>query len=110
MVVAYSGHRCWTTGCGICITYERYWETNLENNKLFPNPSLNGIFQLKLVEDYDEVKIAIANMSGRIIQNSKFQKFGSKIDIDLSEYSAGIYIVNIIADSKPLEAIKAVRS
>ncbi|NRD23267.1 carboxypeptidase-like regulatory domain-containing protein [Winogradskyella litoriviva] len=82
----------------------------IKANKLFPNPSSSGIFQLKLVEDYEEVKIAIANMSGRIIQSSTFQKFGSKIDIDLSEYSTGIYIVNIIADDKRLEPIKAIRN
>lgn len=82
----------------------------IKANILFPNPSSSGIFQLKLVEDYDELKISISNMSGRIIQNSTFQKFGSKIDIDLSEYSTGIYIVNIIADGKLLEVIKAVRS
>ena len=109
VVVAYSGHRCLTTGCGICITYERYWETNLEKNKLFPNPSSNGIFLLKLVEDYDEVKISITNMSGRIIQNSSHQKFGKKVTIDLSQFSTGIYVVNIVADGKRLEPIKAVK-
>ncbi|RED43238.1 putative secreted protein (Por secretion system target) [Winogradskyella eximia] len=109
VVIAYSGHRCWTTGCGICITYERYWETNLEKNKLFPNPSSNGIFQLKLVEDYAEVKISIANMSGRIIQNSSHQKLGKKVTIDLSQFSTGIYVVNIVTDGKRLEPIKAVK-
>ena len=109
VVIAYSGHRCWTTGCGICITYERYWETNLEKNKLFPNPSSNGIFQLKLVEDYVEVKISIANMSGRIIQNSSHQKLGKKVTIDLSQFSTGIYVVNIVTDGKRLEPIKAVK-
>ena len=109
VIVAYSGHRCWTTSCGISISYNTYWDTNVEKNKLYPNPSSNGIFQLKLVENYDEVKISIANMSGQIIRNSSSQKLGKKIAIDLSQFSTGIYIINIIADGKRLEPIKAVK-
>ncbi|WP_405573302.1 carboxypeptidase-like regulatory domain-containing protein [Winogradskyella sp. Asnod2-B02-A] len=109
VVVAYSGHRCWTTGCGVSISYNTYWDTNVEKNKLYPNPSSNGIFQLKLVENYDEVKISVANMSGQIIWNSSSQKLGKKITIDLSQFSTGIYIINIIADGKRLEPIKAVK-
>ena len=90
--------------------YATYWDnTNVEKHKLFPNPSSNGIFQLKLVEDYVEVKISIANMSGRIIQNSSHQKFGKKVTVDLSQFSTGIYVVNIVVDGKRLEPIKAVK-
>ena len=110
VVVGYASHRCWSTGCGICITYETYWETELLKNKLFPNPSSSGIFQLKLTEDYDKVDISIANMSGRVIQNATYQKFGEIGNIDLSQFSAGIYIISIIADGKRLEAIKAIKS
>lgn len=76
--------------------------------KLFPNPSSNGIFQLTLNEDYDEVEISVSNISGRIIQNSTHQKFEDKVVVDLSQFSAGIYIVNIIANGgNRLEPIKA---
>ena len=110
VVVAYSGHRCRTTGCGISITYDTYWDaTNVKKNTLYPNPSSNGIFQLKFAADYDKVKISIANMSGRIIQNFTHQKFGKKVSVDLSEFPTGIYVINIIADGKRLEAMKAVK-
>jgi hypothetical protein len=77
--------------------------------KLYPNPSSNGIFQLKLAENYDEVKISVTNLSGQTIQNSTHQKFGEKLNIDLSQYATGIYIISIIADGKSLETIKAIR-
>ncbi|WP_179339745.1 carboxypeptidase-like regulatory domain-containing protein [Winogradskyella ludwigii] len=110
VVVAYnSRYRCCTTSCGICITSLTYWETELEKNKLFPNPSSNGIFQLKLTENYNKVEVVIANISGRIIQNSTYQKFGEIGSIDLSQFSKGIYIVNIIADGKLMESIKAIK-
>lgn len=82
----------------------------IKANKLFPNPSSSGVFQLQLNDNYEKVEISIANMSGRIIQNSTHQKFGKKIGVDLSQFSSGIYIVKILADGKRLESIKAVRS
>lgn len=111
VVVAYDSSYCRSTLCGgLDWLYDTYYDnTNVEKNKLFPNPSSNGIFQLKLVEDYDEVKISITNMSGRIIQNSPHQKLSKKVTIDLSQFSTGIYVVNILADGKRLEPIKAVK-
>ncbi|MBU2929183.1 carboxypeptidase-like regulatory domain-containing protein [Winogradskyella psychrotolerans] len=95
-------------GFRVCLSHLNNKSGN--SNKLFPNPSSNGIFQLKLLEDYDEVKISIANSSGQIIQNLTHQKFGEKITIDVSQFVAGIYIVSIIADGKQLESIKAIKS
>ena len=95
-------------GTSVCVTH--LYDKSDHINKLFPNPSSNGLFQLKLIEDYDEVKISIANSSGQIIQNSTHQKFGEKVTIDVSQFASGIYIINIIADGKQLESIKAIRS
>lgn len=111
VVVGYMNSTCfgWTCG-GSYVVDETKIDNEIKNNKLFPNPSSSGIFQLKLVEDYDEVKISISNMSGRIIQNSTYQKFGEKITINLSQFSTGIYIISIVADGKRLEPSKAVKS
>lgn len=109
VIVGYmnSSRFVWTCGgIRICETHIEY--ESIEKTKLFPNPSSDGNFQLKLTEDYDKVEISIANMSGRIIQNLTYQKFGEKVTINLSQFSTGIYIVNIIADGKRLEPIKAI--
>jgi len=105
--VCYSETRC---GVGIETSVNYKLLSNQVRPKLFPNPSSNGVFQLKLNEDYDEVKISIANSSGQIIQNSTHQKFGEKVTIDVSQFASGICIINIIADGKQLESIKAIRS
>lgn len=99
-------------GCGASCEGVVVKELVSDHNKpkLYPNPSSSGIFQLKLNEDYNEVKISVANISGQTILNTKHQKFGEKLTIDLSEFSTGIYIINVIADGQYLEAFKAIRS
>ena len=112
VVNAFGSYRCRLscTGCSVCIIYEKTLVTDLNRNQLYPNPSSNGIFNLKLSEDYDEVKITVANMSGQIVKSLGYKKFGNQKQIDLSQFSTGIYIINIIADGKDLESIKAVRN
>lgn len=99
------------TSCGIYCKGVLIEEVDTNENpaKLYPNPSSTGIFQLRLNEDYDEVKISIANMSGRIIQNKIYQKNNRHLNVDLSQFSTGIYIVNVIEDGKRLKAVKAIR-
>ncbi|WP_299098943.1 carboxypeptidase-like regulatory domain-containing protein [uncultured Winogradskyella sp.] len=110
VVIAYGNQTCTTLCCGGIRICETHIESKSNNkNKFFPNPSSNGIFQLQLNENYDNVEISIANMSGRIIQNSIHQKLDKNVEIDLSQYQSGIYIINIIADGNRLEPIKAVR-
>lgn len=103
-----------TCSSTICCSYYAV-EVEDENSeieslvKLFPNPSSSGMFQLKFLEKYNEMKISVANMAGQIILNKEYKKFGNQISIDLYQFSRGIYIVNIIADGERLKAIKAVR-
>ncbi len=104
--------KCYIKGaCGFFVESEKEEEkSNVIHPKLYPNPSSNGIFNLKLSEDYDEVKITVANMSGQIVKSLGYKKFGNQKQIDLSQFSTGIYIINIIADGKALDSIKAVRN
>jgi hypothetical protein len=97
-------------GCGIHYESEIIKEKSKEiQSNLYPNPSANGIFKLNLNEVYDDIDVLITSVSGQIIQNSNFKKFGEQLTIDLSDVSSGIYIISIIADGKRLGAIKAVR-
>ncbi|MBC2846419.1 carboxypeptidase-like regulatory domain-containing protein [Winogradskyella flava] len=97
--------------CGICtVGIEIAFIESYEGIKLYPNPSSDGIFQIKLNNDYNEVKILVANINGQIIQNTTHQMNGEKLNLDLFEYAIGIYIVNIMADGQHLEAIKAIKS
>ncbi|WP_178985846.1 carboxypeptidase-like regulatory domain-containing protein [Winogradskyella helgolandensis] len=95
---------------GFSVEKSELYNKSEKRNKLYPNPSSNGIFQLKLTEDYDEVIISIANSSGQMLKKTTHQKFGENIIIDVSQFAARLYIVSIIADGKQLESIKAIKS
>jgi hypothetical protein len=111
LITGYSSHRfCKTMCCGVSVTYAHQLSEQKEKHKLFPNPSTNGIFQLQLVKQYNEIDISVTTLKGRMIHNNKHQKFSKRLSVDLSQFSKGIYIINIIADGKRLEPVKAIRN
>jgi hypothetical protein len=60
---------------------------------VFPNPS-DGLFNLSLINKKDEIfNIAIYNLMGNIVK--KFDWRGENIDIDLSNFASGIYIMKV---------------
>ena len=65
---------------------------------IFPNPS-NGIFYINLsiskFLNFANSKIIITDITGKIVYKSQFKEKHSKIDIDISELPAGIYILKI---------------
>lgn len=75
---------------------------------LYPNPSKDGRFAIKLLHDFKNIQIQVANISGQIIKTVQALPIHKKVMIDLSQYAPGIYIINIIADGKRLAAKKAV--
>ncbi|MBU8892305.1 MAG: M6 family metalloprotease domain-containing protein [Bacteroidales bacterium] len=66
--------------------------------KIYPNPS-SGIFNLELNNDYLNCDIRIIDIAGRVIENVTISKTNRYI-LNLSDYSKGIYIVNINIDNK----------
>lgn len=110
-LVAYSSHYCSFTCCGFSIkySYEKNFKSDIITEKLYPNPSRNGIFQLKLLSDYNKVEIQAHNISGKLIKTIVVKPNNKNIKLDLSSYPSGMYIINIIADGKRLSPKKAIR-
>ncbi|WP_396602135.1 carboxypeptidase-like regulatory domain-containing protein [Algibacter sp. R77976] len=110
-LVAYSSHYCRTLCCGVhgVVVKSCNLNSSIITEKLYPNPSKNGIFQLNLLNDYNKVKVHVSNISGKLIKIEERQMALKNIEIDLSNYPAGIYIINIIADGKRLSPKKAIR-
>lgn len=79
-------------------------------NPIYPNPSSTGHFNLNLLERYDTVNISIISITGQVIFSTSYSHPNTKINIDLSRFATGIYIVNTIADGKRLPAQKVIRS
>ena len=99
------------TYCGAyCEIVDMYLDKTLEGNQvnLYPNPSVTGDFNLRFFKKYKKVTIFVANISGQIIQSYIFQDVNNIERLDLSRFSSGIYIINIIADDERLPTKKAI--
>lgn len=109
-IMAYgSGKRCCVLCCGMVRNISgNNFKSNIITESLYPNPSREGRFKLRLLQDYKKVQIQISNMSGQTVKLINHQNINKNLDINLSEYPTGMYIVNIIADGKRLPAKKAI--
>ncbi|TXE17630.1 T9SS type A sorting domain-containing protein [Psychroserpens burtonensis] len=77
--------------------------------KLYPNPSKDGIFKIKLLEDVSEVNIMGADITGRILLNGTEGKLRSNIIVDLSSPSSGIYIISVSSNGVRIAAKRVIR-
>ncbi|QYS90828.1 T9SS type A sorting domain-containing protein [Flavobacterium covae] len=73
---------------------------NFEKFEIFPNPS-NGKFNITLSTD-QEVTIQLFDLGGRNMFERKYEAKGSEFnsEIDLSNISSGVYILNIESKNK----------
>lgn len=114
IINAYSVHTChYRTCCCFTKTTVSYFNnrnSNLITEKLYPNPSRNGLFQLSFIEDYSNIQIQVNTISGQLVKTSSYQNVNQNVNIDLSQFPTGIYLINIIADGKRLGAKKAIKS
>lgn len=76
---------------------------------LFPNPSTNGIFHLKMPSSYQEVEITVSNLLGQQVYSKIFQNTSTNISFDVSHVKTGIYLINAVADGQHLPTQKAIR-
>ena len=88
-------------------THEIIKQTN--NNRLYPNPSLDGIFRFKLNPNYDNVTISVTNLTGQNINRYTFRKIDNVL-IDLSDLRSGMYIFTIYNNGKRIETLKGIKS
>ena len=66
---------------------------NIDNKiSIYPNPS-NGIFT---VENLTGLSLEITNLTGKIFFKSKIISPQSKMEIDLSDFGSGVYLVRIM--------------
>nr|WP_321225349.1 carboxypeptidase-like regulatory domain-containing protein [uncultured Psychroserpens sp.] len=113
IIVGYHGTttRCTNICCGYSIV-EEYWynrDNNDDGYKLYPNPSKNGVFNIKLLEDISALHIEVADLTGRIILSQAISRPSSSVHVDLSNQPTGIYIVNIFTNGERLTSKKAIR-
>tara|TARA_B100000809_G_scaffold219719_1_gene227063 strand:- start:2736 stop:2993 length:258 start_codon:yes stop_codon:yes gene_type:complete len=77
--------------------------------KRYPNPSKNGIFTIKLLEDISDINVIVTDVTGRIILNKTERKLSSNIIVDLSRQSSGIYKINISSNGEHMVSKRAIK-
>lgn len=93
----------------VIATEEVKRSNNVEKVKLYPNPSKDGVFQMKLIDDISEVNILVADLTGRIIINKTHRTLDSNVIIDLSNQPSGIYIMSMSSSGTLIATKKAIR-
>ncbi|MCD2260716.1 T9SS type A sorting domain-containing protein [Psychroserpens luteolus] len=119
VVVAYAPHYCSKSyicgeryrcsSVGVLIK-PRYIKDKEQNEiMLYPNPSKDGIFNIKSNDDFSDVKVVVADLTGRIILSSTYKNLDSNVSVDLSNQPSGIYIINLQSNGKTIASKKAIR-
>ena len=76
---------------------------------IFPNPSSDGIFHLKMPSLYKEVQVYVTNLLGQQVKSKRYQNTNTSITLDLTSMKTGIYLINMVADGEHLPTQKAIR-
>ena len=114
--VSFSSKENGTTGPELTITYtESTLSTNipeLDNEikvTVFPNPTSNGVtISAKELSKLNSIRVY--NLSGILLQSILSNQITSdQIKIDLSQYSAGIYLLNLENSSNEFNMIKVLK-
>ncbi|MCP1383366.1 lectin-like domain-containing protein, partial [Runella salmonicolor] len=71
----------------------------LDKATVFPNPS-SGKFSINLKGQKGDAQIVVTNIIGNIIQSSMYKVDNNTIEVDLSNQSSGMYLLNITIDNK----------
>lgn len=78
--------------------------------KVYPNPT-NGVVHLELSSNYDlnTIEIVVRDMAGRIAPYQQTLN-GSVIDLDLSTYSEGVYMIEIVSNDEIVSRIQLLKT
>lgn len=113
VINAYAGITyCSRFSCGVSrveVTHVDSRQSDSKIIKLYPNPSKDGVFTIKLLEDISEVNIRVADLTGRIILERTERKLNANLIVDLSNQSSGIYIINVTSNGAQIASKKAIR-
>lgn len=74
------------------------------NTRVYPNPSVNGIFTLEYTQEVDVIRVF--SIYGDLLLEQEVAN-DAKTEIDLSAYASGIYIVDVFGQSR--EQIRIIR-
>lgn len=103
-----------TDSACVTITYDMT-ATGIINNshlkfvKVFPNPAeteLNLAYNTE--KNFNQMEIQLLDINGRLVYSEKLNTKDGLIKLDVSEFTAGVYVCNLIADGRVLARDKAI--
>lgn len=103
-----------TDSACITITYDMT-ATGIVNNshlkfvKVFPNPAeteLNLAYNSE--KNFNQMEIQLLDINGRLVYTEKLNTKDGLIKLDVSEFTAGVYVCNLIADGRVIARDKAI--
>jgi hypothetical protein len=103
-----------TDSACVTITYDMT-ATGIVNNshlkfvKVFPNPAeteLNLAYNTE--KNFNQMEIQLLDINGRLVYSEKLNTKDGLIKMDVSEFTAGVYVCNLIADGRVLARDKAI--
>ncbi|GEP51816.1 hypothetical protein FNO01nite_24880 [Flavobacterium noncentrifugens] len=71
-------------------------ENDVENVAVYPNP-VSDIINVS-VKNHNIAQVSVSDMNGRIVKTNKFEN-RSDVKMDVSDLSAGIYIIDIVSEN-----------
>ncbi len=111
--VKYYKTQCHTikTSCGAQFCYSANFIKNINNAepKLYPNPSPSGQYTIKFPKPYKTVSYNIITITGQLIQTQNVNLNSSDLTVDLSSFSAGIYLIQVEADGERLRTLRVLK-
>ncbi|TVR84196.1 MAG: PKD domain-containing protein, partial [Saprospirales bacterium] len=106
-----AGNACGLDSFGLFVEFDPTSVLDLEafGFRLFPNPS-SGLFTLEFSEMPGDVRLRIYDIRGRIIQDKPWSESSSRQIIDLTGYSSGTYLLELLIEGNlyhfPVQLIK----
>lgn len=82
-----------SSNCSTLVNNDFNYDTNI---KVYPNPS-NGLIKFTIPSYVGKVTIAVFDLNGRRLMNKSID-FNSSADLDLSNFSKGIYLLKLKGD------------
>jgi len=71
---------------------------SIENLKIFPNPS-NGHITISNINNIELKTIEVYSVLGKLVKQVQLTQNSSKINLDLSKFNNGIYLVKLLSNN-----------
>ena len=84
--------------------------TTNHSNMVFPNPTSTGYITINMPKQYTTLELSVHSITGQRLIHQTFNQPKERLSVDLSRFSTGIYLINMVADGEPLPAQKVIRS